>query len=184
MFLITRRTTCLFCGFALGRNEAKTETAFILTPSGVKAAQHKKNKFLKRGCRTTHCYNFAWRGGTKVNTLASLKEAAAVMVIGKWGFSKAYIAQYVRRTWWCANNATGESNVFQEMTGLGAGEGGGISGRSFRTYLQSAFFYYPKMLDLHSGVDVGAIDFPIGGAPSGIALYSGGAGAEGPICIF
>ena len=180
MFLITCRTTCLFCGFALGPNEAKTETAFILTPSCVKEVQHKKKKCLKRGCRTTHCYNFAWRGGTKVNTLASLEEAAAVMVNGKWGFSKAYIAQYVRRTWWCANNATGESNVFQEMTEARAGEGGGISGRSFRTYLQSAFFYYLKMLDLHSGVDVGAIDFPIDDAVSGSPLYSGGTGAEGP----
>ena len=73
----------------------------------------------------------------------------------------------MRRTRWCANNATGESNVFQEMTEVGAGEGGGISGRSFRTYLQSAFLYYLKTLGHHSGIDVGAIGFPIANAVSG-----------------
>ena len=112
--------------------------------------------------------------------LASLEEAAAVTAIGGKGFSKAYVAQYARRAWLCANNARGESHVFQEMAAAGAGERGSISGRSLRTYLQSAFFDYPKMLGHHSGVDVGSIGFPIDNAVSGSPLYSGETGEEGP----
>ena len=136
--LFTRRTTCLCFGFAVDPDEAKTEAAFVLTPSGVKEVQRGEGRRLKRECRTARRYNFSRPGGAKVKTLVNPEEAAGGMAYEKWGISNAYVVQYVRRTWWCGNNATGGSNVTQETTEEGAGERGSIFGRSFRTYILSA----------------------------------------------
>ena len=88
--------------------------------------------------------------------------------------------QYVKRTWWRAKNATGEANISPGRPNVGAGERSSISDRSFRTYLQRAFFYFPEMPGFHSSADVGDMAFPLDGAQSGSRPYNGGAGADGP----